>query len=106
MEIHWTRSHALDSVQRGAAEQRLRALAASCGEIQDIRITTSETRHHRHGAKQVRIRCAVRGAELVASRERTELGLALNETLDDIERELRRFRERRRESRRWDRAQS
>jgi CspA family cold shock protein len=99
MEIHWTHMGEVDPGLRADAERRLRALAADHTDLIDLRITGAETRHHRHGAREVRIRCQARGRELVVTRQRDELGLALNEALDAFEREVHRLRAVQRERR-------
>ena len=103
MEIHWIRSQGLASQQESAV-LRLQALERLCDEIREVRITASETRHHRYGAKQVRIRCALRHGDVLASREGANLGLALHEAIHDLEYALRRHHERYRRSRRTERS--
>jgi len=102
MEIHWTHVDEVDAAQRALTEQRLRSLAESHTDLIDVRITGHHSQHHRHGAREIRITCLARGRELVVTRERDELGLALNEALDVFEREVHRLRDKQR-ARRSDR---
>jgi cold shock CspA family protein/ribosome-associated translation inhibitor RaiA len=99
VEIHWTHMGEVAAGLRTDAERRLQALAEGHTDLIDLRITGSESRHHRHGAREVRIRCQARGRELVVTRERDELGLALNEALDAFEREVHRLRAQQRDRR-------
>jgi cold shock CspA family protein/ribosome-associated translation inhibitor RaiA len=99
VEIHWTHIAEVAEGVRADAERRLQALAGDHTDLIDLRITGSETRHHRHGAREVRIRCQARGRELVVTRECAELGLALNEALDAFEREVHRLRSQQRDRR-------
>jgi ribosomal subunit interface protein len=95
VEIHWRNLDALREEERRVVEERLEALAAGHTDLIDVRIAAKPTRHHRHGAQEVRITCQARGKELVAARTRDDLGLALNEALDAFEREVHRLRDRR-----------
>ena len=97
MQIHWTDFESVSQVQRDAVERRIAALADERGDLIDVRLVARETNHHRLGGREVRIVCQARGTEIVASCERPELGHALDEAVDDFEREVRRLRERRRE---------
>jgi CspA family cold shock protein len=99
MEIHWTHTDEVDAGQRALAEQRIRSLAEAHTDLIDVRITGRHSQHHRHGAREIRITCLARGRELVVTRERDELGLALNEALDVFEREVHRLREKQRDRR-------
>ena len=99
MEIHWVHAGDLSEDERGAAEERIRALGEGQTDLIDVRITARGTGHHKHGDKEVRIVCEARGREIVAARSREDLGLSLNEALDAFEREVRRMRERRSERR-------
>jgi ribosome-associated translation inhibitor RaiA len=90
----------VDANLRADAERRLQELARDHTDLIDLRITGSQTRHHRHGAREVRIHCQARGRELIVTRERDELGLALNEALDAFEREVHQLRAQQREDRR------
>ena len=99
MEIHWVHADDLSEEEREATEARIRALAEGHADLIDVRITAVSGAHHEHGDKEVRIACQARGRELVASRTRADVGLALNEVLDAFEREVRRLRERRRDRR-------
>jgi len=99
MEIHWRNASELRPELREAAEVRLRALEEGHTDLIDVRISARDTAHHRHGGSEVRIVCQARGKELVAARERPELGLALNEALDAFEREVWRMRHKRTQER-------
>jgi ribosomal subunit interface protein len=99
MQIHWTYVDEIDDAQREAAEARLEKLGAGHDDLIDIRITGSKTQHHQHGQRGIRITCQARGREIVATRERAELSLALDECLDVFEREVKRLREKRRDRR-------
>ena len=100
MDIHWVGLSDLDDTQRANAEARLQALAEGHTDLIDLRITGHQTRHHLHGAKEIRIACLARGKELVAARTRDELGIALIEALDAFEREVHRLRDKRQKARR------
>jgi ribosome-associated translation inhibitor RaiA len=97
MQIHWTDFDSISQDQRDSVEWRIAALAEERGDLIDVRLVAHQTNHHRFGGREVRIVCQARGAEIVARCERPELGRALDEALDDFEREVRRLRERRRE---------
>jgi len=99
VEVHWTHMGEVDARLREAVEQRLQALAEGHSDLIDLRVTGSQSQHHRHGAREVRIRCQARGRELVVTRERDELGLALNEAVDAFEREVHRLRAQQRDRR-------
>jgi ribosomal subunit interface protein len=96
LQIRWTRLDDLDSKTRRTIEERLERLAAGQDDLIDVRIVAHRTRHHRHGDQEVRIVCRARGKEIVATRTREQVGLALNEALDTFEREVYRLRSRRR----------
>lgn len=100
MDIHWVGVSDLDEAQRSNAEERLMALAEGHSDLIDLRITGRQTRHHVHGAKEIRITCLARGREIIAARTRAELGIALIEALDAFEREVHRLREKRQDARR------
>jgi ribosome-associated translation inhibitor RaiA len=95
MQIHWTDFESVTQAHRDAVERRISALAEERGDLLDVRLVAHQTSHHRLGG-EVRIVCQARGAEIVARCERPELGRALDEAVDDFEREVRRVRERRR----------
>ncbi len=99
MEFHWVNPKLLGEQDRRSAEARIAELARDHTDLIDVRIVVRETGHHRHGAQEVRITCDARGREIVAARTRPDAGLALNEALDAFEREVRRMRERRTQSR-------
>ena len=96
MQIHWTNFDSVDPAQRDAVERRITSLADERGDLIDVRLVARETNHHRLGGREIRIVCQARGAEIVASCEGAELGRALDEAVDDFEREVRRIRDRRR----------
>lgn len=97
MQIHWTDFESVTTAQREAVERRISALADERNDLIGVRLVAHQTNHHRLGGREVRIVCQARGSEIVASCERPELGQALDEAVDDFEREVRRLRERRRE---------
>jgi cold shock CspA family protein/ribosome-associated translation inhibitor RaiA len=99
MEIHWTHLSELNPKIRAAAEARLQALAAGHDDLIDLRIAGHSTRHHRHGERRVRITCLARGRQVIATCERDDLELALNDVLDDFEREVNELRRWRRDLR-------
>jgi ribosome-associated translation inhibitor RaiA len=97
VQIHWTGfDAAVTQAQRDAVERRIVALGAERGDLIDVRLVARQTKHHRLGGREIRIVCQARGAEIVAGCERLELGRALDEAVDDFEREVRRVRDRRR----------
>lgn len=97
MEIHWVGIGELEKAERARIEARLERLGMGHDDLIDLRISGHKTRHHRHGGQEVRITCQARGRQIVAARERPDLGLALNEALDTFEREIHRLREKRRD---------
>ena len=97
MEIHWVGLTDIKDSERARAEARLKGLAAGHSDLIDLRITGNRTRHHQHGAQEVRITCQARGREIVAARTEPDLGLALNEVLDVFEGEVHKLREKRRD---------
>lgn len=97
MEIHWVGMSELDEPERARIEARLEGLGEGHSDLIDIRITGHRTRHHQHGAQEVRITCQARGREIVAARTRPDIGLALDEALDAFEREVHKLREKRRD---------
>jgi ribosomal subunit interface protein len=99
MNIQWRNMVGLSEADRQAIERRLEALAAEHGDLIDVQIAAKPTQHHRHGGQEVRVSGHARGRDLVATRTRDDLSLALNETLDAFEREVRKLRERRTDER-------
>jgi CspA family cold shock protein len=99
MQIHWTDMDEVEAEQRAAATERLEKLDEGATDLIDLRISGRHSQHHRHGAREVRIICQARGREIIAARERDDLGLALHDALDAFEREVRKLRERRRDQR-------
>jgi len=93
MEIHWSHVEEISEDERQAFEARLTALAQGHTDLIDLRITGRASGHHRHGGREVRLACQVRGKEIVAVRSANELGLALNQAIDAFEREVRKLRE-------------
>ncbi len=100
MEIHWYGLGDLSTEERAEAEARLALLAAGHSDLIDVRVTGRKTGHHRHGGQEIHITCQARGREIVATRTRPDLGLALNEALDAFEREVQEWREKLRDRRR------
>ncbi len=99
MQIQWVGFDRLSTEERDAVEERLRRLDRDDGDLLSVRISAKSSRHHRHGSQQAHIASLVRRREIVASRERPDLALALNEALDDFEREVHGLRERLRDER-------
>jgi CspA family cold shock protein len=99
VEIHWVHPQSLVEEERRVAEERIRELGRDRTDLIDVRITVRPTGHHQHGGQEVRITCEARGRELVATRTRADVGLALNEALDAFEREVWRMRHRRTQQR-------
>jgi cold shock CspA family protein/ribosome-associated translation inhibitor RaiA len=95
VQIHWRDMDEIDADRREAIERRLGGLAEGHSDLIDLWITGSRTRHHRHGAQEVRLRCQARGREIVAARTRPDVGQALDEVIDAFEREVRKLRDRR-----------
>jgi len=99
VQIHWVDFGGVDERQREAVEQRLRGLAEGYTDLIDVRLTAHTTSHHKRGAQEARITAATRGREVVATRTRTDLGLALDEAMDAFEREIREHRDQKRQRR-------
>ncbi len=97
MEIHWHGLGDLSIEERADAEARLELLGVGYSDLIDVRIAGRTTGHHRHGDQEIRITCQARGREIVATRTRPDLGLALNEAVDAFEREVLQWREKRRD---------
>ena len=95
MEIHWSGLDTIGAFEKERIEERIRSLDDGHADLIDVRIAARATNHHRRGGQEVHITCEARGQQIVASRERAELGLSLNEALDAFEREVRRMREKR-----------
>jgi cold shock CspA family protein/ribosome-associated translation inhibitor RaiA len=95
MEIHWNGIDEISAFEKERIEERIRSLDEEHADLIDVRIAARSTNHHRHGGQEVHITCEARGQQIVASRDRAELGLSLNEALDAFEREVRRMREKR-----------
>ena len=93
MEIHWSHVEEISEDERHAIEARLSALAAGHTDMIDLRIVGRGTGHHRHGGKEIRVACQVRGREIVAVRSADDLALALDQAIDAFEREVRKLRE-------------
>jgi ribosomal subunit interface protein len=99
MEIHWYNPEAFRADDRSSAEERIRELTRDRTDVIDVRITARPSGHHRHGGQEVRITCEARGREIVAARTRPDVGFALNEAMEVLERELWRMRHRRTQKR-------
>jgi cold shock CspA family protein/ribosome-associated translation inhibitor RaiA len=97
MEIHWSGLGDLSVGERADAEARLEILAAGYGDLLHVHVSGRKTGHHRHGDQEIRISGQAGGRALVATRTRPDLGLALNEAVDAFEREVLRWREKRRD---------
>ncbi len=96
MQIHWTDLESVSQAQREIVERRISALADERDDLIDVRLVARQTNHHRLGGREVRIVCQARGTEIIASCTAPEVGRALDEAVDDFERQVRRDRERRR----------
>lgn len=99
MQIHWANMQEIRPEQREKVEGRLHDLAEGRSDLIDVRIHGRTSNHHRHGGCEVTIACQARGKDLVASRSRPELSLALDEALAAFEREVRTLRDRRKAKR-------
>ncbi len=93
MEIHWSHVEEISEEERLAIEARLAALAEGHTDMIDLRIVGRESGHHRHGGREIRLTCQVRGKEIVAVRSADDLGLALDQAVDAFEREVRKLRD-------------
>ncbi len=100
MEIHWYGLGDLSAEERAEVEARLELLGVGHSDLIDVRISGRRSGHHRHGDQEVHIVCQARGREIVVTRTRSDLGLALNEALDAFEREVQQWREKLRQRRR------
>ncbi|MDP3940486.1 MAG: HPF/RaiA family ribosome-associated protein [Deltaproteobacteria bacterium] len=99
MEIHWRNSNGIPKAAIDKIEARLQALAESHGDLIDVRISIKPTAHHRHGGHEVTIACHARRKEIVAARIRPEVGLALTEAVDALEKQVHKLRQKRRSKR-------
>lgn len=99
MQIRWQGLQELPPKARENAERRLRRLAEDHRDLIAARIVARPSGHHRHGGHEVHVVCEARGRELVATRTRPDLAVALDEAIAAIEREVKKLRERRRDQR-------
>lgn len=100
MQIHWRNAHEIDDAERAKAEEQLARLSEHHRDLIDCTVDVERpTEHHRTGRRSVEIRCQARGADLVAHGSAHELGLALREAIRTFRGEVKRLRERRRDSR-------
>jgi len=99
MEIHWRNGNGIPKDEIDKIEARLRTLAETHEDLIDVRISIKPTGHHRHGGHEVSIACHARRKDIVAARTRPEVGLALNEAVDALERQVHKLRQKRRTKR-------
>ena len=99
MEIHWRNGNGIPKTEIEKIEGRLQALAEKHKDLIDVRISIKPTAHHRHGGHEVSIACHARRKDIVAARTRPEVGLALNEAVDALERQVHKLRGKRRSKR-------
>lgn len=99
MEIHWINLDGLEEKDRQGAEDKFRKLGASHDDLIDLRITGKKNGHRARASAEVRIACLARGREIVAARSADQVGRALHDAIAAFEREVWRFRERRRDRR-------
>ncbi len=95
MNIRWTHFEQLDPVARVQVEARLRALGEENQQLIDVHLMGYESPHHRHGDAEVRIVGRSGRKQIVVRRRRDELGIALGEALDALERTVREHSDRR-----------
>jgi ribosome-associated translation inhibitor RaiA len=100
MQIHWAHLSDLNAELREAIEARLQRLADERDDLVDVHISARRTNHHHHGGRSVRITCLARGRQIIVTSERPDVGLALNEAVDDFEREVHEQRRKRKDARR------
>ena len=94
MEIHWDRMQGIDDSQKEAVEARFERLASQHDDLIEARIVGHPSQHHRQGGQSVRIHLSIRGEDLFSERERDDLGLALRDAVQAMEREIHDRRER------------
>lgn len=100
MEIHWRNAQEIADEQRAKVAEQIEKLASRHRDLIDVFVDVEKpTGHHRKGQRRVEIRCQARGADLVATGEADELGLALRDALRTFRREVERLRSRRRDVR-------
>ena len=99
MEIRWINLDGLEEKDRQGAEDKFRKLGASHDDLIDLRITGKKNGHRAPSSEEVRIACLARGREIVAARSADQVGRALHDAIAAFEREVWRFRERRRDRR-------
>jgi len=99
MQIQWDGMNEIGDRERGEVESRLRRIAAWHDDLLFVRIAGRESRHHRHGGREVHVTGRTKGREIAACRAGTELARALHDALDAFARELRKLRARRAERR-------
>lgn len=94
MEIHWVHAAELSDDDKAEAEGRLYEIAEGHTDLIDVRLTARELGHQVNGDREIRIACEARGREIVATRSRPDLAIALHDVLDVFEREVRKMRRR------------
>lgn len=96
MEIHWQGMQEIPDEQIRTVESRVRSLSDGRRDLIDLRIVGKSSQHHRRGNKEVHIACQARGKRrLVATRNDTELTVALDAAVQALERQVHDLRDRR-----------
>lgn len=99
MDIQWHVVTDLDSARRESAESRIRKLGEGRKDLIHVVVHVESSKHHQHGAAEVKIRCQAKGRELIAHERDDEPEIALTRAVDVFEREVRSMREKRRDHR-------
>jgi ribosome-associated translation inhibitor RaiA len=99
MDIQWHVVTELDSTRRDAVEARIRKLGEGRKDLIHVVIHVENSKHHQHGAAEVKIRCQAKGRELIAHERDDEPEIALTRAVDVFEREVRAMRAKRRDHR-------
>jgi CspA family cold shock protein len=92
IELYFDGLEEVGQADRDAAESRIRALAGEHDDLLFVRVAGRTTRHAKHGDREVHITGRAKGRELVASRVRPDLSLALHDAVDAFAAQIRKLR--------------
>ena len=99
MDIQWHVVTEISDAAREAAESRILKLAEGQKDLIHVVIHVEGSNHHQHGAGEAKIRCQAKGREIIARERDEEPEIALNRAVDVFEREVRTWRDKRRDHR-------
>ena len=99
MDIRWHVVTDLAPSCREGAEARIEKLGEGQKDLIHVVVHVEGSKHHQHGAAEVKIRCQAKGRELIAHERDDEPEIALTRAVDVFEREVRAMRAKRRDHR-------